>query len=632
MPFVFAKVSCLDMALHESMTDEHLAAQWQGRSRFVILDAGLGSVGRFLAAWAAWRADSKACEQLHFIAIEPQAPEWPEIKRAFAGSPSEALVDELAHVWPPMTTNFHRLGFEGGRLQLLMAVGDVSAVLPELVCTVDAFRIRSAGAPREGSTSMHAHPGPYPDHKRRNLGRVLKALARVAAPGARLLADGDSPELLAAIAAAGFEVLPSASPMTLAHFAPGFIPRRAPSRSPFPANVERHALVIGAGLAGCSIAWALAEQGWRTTVLERNGAPAQETSGNPAGLFHGIVNPQDGAHARFNRAAALEAQKLVSLAVSEWGVAGATDGLLRLDDTPGGVEAMRAVLRSLGLPAAYVRAVDTAEADDLAGIPLGRPAWFYPGGGWVSPAQLAAALLRAGGKKTSLHCHTDVRSLQRVDNQWAAFDANGRCLAQAAVVVFANAESASRLLGPSPWPIAPVRGQISIAPSASLGGLPRIPIAGAGYLLPEINGCAFFGATAQPGECGMDLRIADHAYNLQQLQRLTGRVIDLPPVELKGRVGIRWSTDDRLPIVGAVPDIEAAKTASRLDQPRFVPRLPGVFVFTALGSRGITWCPLSAHVLASAIAGAPAPLEASLLDAIDAGRFVSRQARRATRR
>lgn len=613
------------------MMGEHLPAQWQGRSRFVILDAGTGAVGRFIATWAAWRADLKACEQLHFIAIEPQAPDWPEVRRAVTESPGEALIDELINVWPPMTKNFHRLGFDGGRVQLLMAVGDVSAVLPELVCTVDSFRLCGPGTAREGSTSMRAHPGLHPGYERRNLGRVLKALARMAAPDAMLLADGDSPGLLAAIAAAGFEVFSSAAPSTLAHFAPGFVPRRAPSRSPFPSDAERRALVIGAGLAGCSVAWALAEQGWRTTVLDRNGAAAEEASGNPAGLFHGIVNPQDGAHARFNRAAALEAQKLVSLAVSEWSVAGATDGLLRLDDGAGGIEAMRAMLSSSGLPAAYVRAVDATEASDLAGIPLGRPAWFYPGGGWVNPAQLAAALLHAGGKKTSFHCHTDVRSLQRADNQWAAFDANGRCVAQAAVVVLATAESALRLLGPSTWPIEPVRGQISIAPAISLGGLPRIPIAGAGYLLPEINGCAFFGATAQPGESGMDLRIADHAYNLQQLQGLAGRTINLPPVELQGRVGVRWSTDDRLPIVGAVPDIEAAKTASRLDQPRFVPRLPGVFAFTALGSRGITWCALGAQVLASAITGAPAPLESSLLDAIDAGRFVSRQARRATR-
>ena len=87
--------------------------------------------------------------------------------------------------------------------------------------------------------------------------------------------------------------------------------RAAAARPASTPATERHALIVGAGLAGCATAWALAEQGWRSTVIDRADAPATEGSGNPAGLFHGIVNPQDGAHARFNRAAALLAQRTV---------------------------------------------------------------------------------------------------------------------------------------------------------------------------------------------------------------------------------------------------------------------------------------------------------------------------------
>jgi tRNA 5-methylaminomethyl-2-thiouridine biosynthesis bifunctional protein len=80
-------------------------------------------------------------------------------------------------------------------------------------------------------------------------------------------------------------------------------------------------------------------------------------------------------------------------------------------------------------------------------------------------------------------------------------------------------------------------------------------------------------------------------------------------------------------LIGQVPDL-ASLADARLDQPRFVPRRSGLFVFTALGSRGITWSALGAQVLASSITGAPMPLEADLLDALDPARFVSRHARR----
>jgi len=61
--------------------------------------------------------------------------------------------------------------------------------------------------------------------------------------------------------------------------------------------------------------------------------------------------------------------------------------------------------------------------------------------------------------------------------------------------------------------------------------------------------------------------------------------------------------------------------------PRLVPRCQGLYVLTALGSRGITWAPLAAQTLAAWITGAPLPLEASLLDAVDVARFASRAAR-----
>jgi tRNA 5-methylaminomethyl-2-thiouridine biosynthesis bifunctional protein len=89
---------------------------------------------------------------------------------------------------------------------------------------------------------------------------------------------------------------------------------------------------------------------------------------------------------------------------------------------------------------------------------------------------------------------------------------------------------------------------------------------------------------------------------------------------------------DRLPLIGPLPDPgipDLVGRGTRLDQPRFVPRLEGLYVYTALGSRGITWAALGAELLAAWIAGTPLPVEAGLRDATDAARFVSREARRA---
>ena len=80
------------------------------------------------------------------------------------------------------------------------------------------------------------------------------------------------------------------------------------------------------------------------------------------------------------------------------------------------------------------------------------------------------------------------------------------------------------------------------------------------------------------------------------------------------------------------PAASAAATPTgaggRLDQPRLLPRLPGLYVFTALGSRGISQAALGAQTLAAWISGDALPLPATLLDALDVARWASRAARR----
>ena len=619
---------------------------------FVVLEAGFGLGQRFLAAWRAWndaaeRGASAPPGRLVFIAVDPHPPTLAELTAAHGDSPDREAVDALLVAWPALTPNLHRLSFAGGQVQLLLLVSELLPGLSELVASVNAFVLNPP-------SDTDAAPRAVPLHCD---ARLCKALGRLAAPGASVTIWSAAPAWRQALRSNGFDVTAApvdatAEPPTLyAVYAPAFTPRRAPARAlqgaPSPA---RHALIIGGGLAGCAAAWALAEHGWHSTVLERRSAVATEGSGNAAGLFHGIVNAQDGLHARFNRAAALEAQRAVQIAVTAHGVAGSTGGLLRLESELA-LPAMQAILTRLGLPTGYLQALDATTATAHAGIPLRLPAWFYPGGGWVHPGGLARSFLERAGTHASLQPGLEVRSLVRSATGWRALDATGALIAEAEVVVLANAGDALRLVGEfadfgagrdgAPAAMEPVRGQVSGLAAAGLPWpLPLIPIAGAGYLLPAVNGQAIFGSTAQRGDADASVRVADHILNLEQLERLIGTRVDIDIDKLQGRTAWRWVTGDRLPIIGAVPDQPGSATwpgsigpvgarSQRLDQPRFVPRQAGLFMFTALGSRGITWCALGAQILAAAVSGAPMPVEASLLDAVDPARFVARRFRRA---
>ncbi len=599
-----------------------MAPRWQGRERFVVLATGFGQGRHFLATWDAWRNDAQRSETLCFIAIEAQPPTCAALASALADSPYSPLADALLAAWPPLTPNLHRLDFDDGRVQLQLAFGGVGAWLPELVSRVDAFHL-------DGTSVAN---GAWDE-------RWCKALGRLAAPGATLVAETDAAGLRSGLTTAGFDVQADAG-TTSARYAPKFEPRRAFARiTPNPAG-ERRVLIVGGGLAGCAAASALAEQGWSSTLLERHAGLAEESSGNPAGLFHGTLNVPDGLHSRFNRAAALAAQSAVQSAIDAHGARGSASGLLRLETVLSHAQ-MQARLSTLGLPADYVQALTATKASARCGMPLHHPAWFYAGGGWVQPAALARTFLERASSLAALRTGVEVQKLRFADGHWHALDTHGAVIDTAPVLLLANAGDALRLLGAPDWPIEKTRGQISIAPSTAFGpagspGSSSLPITGAGYLLPELNGHVMFGATTQAGDEDASVREADHAANLAQLERLTGTALAVNPSMLSGRTAWRLTSRDRLPVIGAVPVLPCfdfdmqneSVPVRRADQARFVPRVPGLFVFTALGSRGITWSALGGRVVAAAISGAPAPLEASLLDAIDPGRFATRQMRR----
>ena len=351
------------------------------------------------------------------------------------------------------------------------------------------------------------------------------------------------------------------------------------------------------------------------------------------GVFHGAVLPHDGPHARFNRAAALAATPMIERAIREHGVVGAARGLLRMNPD-GDVAAMRALLdRDLGLPRGYVQALDAREAAALAGRPVADAcAWFYPGGGYVDPRAFAAALLSMAGDASSWHGATTVAALERDGAAWRLLEASGATLARVDAVALCGHADGLRLLpdAATRWPLERVRGQTTAIPCAALDGFaPRLPLAGFGYVLPPIAGRIWCGAASAANDDTPEPRADDHARNLEQASRLVGRRIEgLPLDALRGRVGWRLVAADRLPLIGALPDASAMAGVSRLDQPRLVPRESGLFIFTALASRGITWAVLGAQALASRIAGSPCPLESSLLDAVDVARFVARDARR----
>ncbi len=627
-----ARAGALAQAEHVFLRGNGLPQRWSGRRRFVVLETGFGLGLNFLATWAAWQRDAAHSERLNFVAVEKHPPTREDLARVHAmvldapGAPTEAaaLAARLRSAWPPLTGDLHRLAFDEGRVELLLAFGDATAWLRRLQLQADAIYLD--GFAPERNAEMWSE----------GLFAALPALCAPEATAAtwsvaRGVRDGLTRHGFAVDRAPGFA---SKREMTVARFEPRHRPTPTARRqSALPA--ARDAIVIGAGLAGAATAQALAEQGLAVTVLEAGAAAATGASGNAAGLVRGLVSRDDGAHARWHRAAALEAQRQIAPCLSAGLLPGRLEGVLHLADD---VAEMRKRMASAAWPEDYVQALDAAATTAAAHVDSASAAWWFPGGGWVDPAALVRYTLGVSGAELRLACR--VARLHRRGTRWLACDERGQPCAEADIVVLANAADAAKLVPDASgsacgsahrWRLSRSRGQVTRLPAGLVAApKPRLPMARNGYVIPLPDGGLLCGATQSIDDDEAALREADHAHNLAVLARLTGAAVSLPDAgALAGRVGWRCHTDDRLPLVGAVPastDTLAA-AASRLAQPRHVPREPGLFVLTALGSRGITSAALGARLLAAWIGGAPLPVDTDLLDAVDAARYRARSAR-----
>jgi tRNA 5-methylaminomethyl-2-thiouridine biosynthesis bifunctional protein len=426
----------------------------------------------------------------------------------------------------------------------------------------------------------------------------VRELARLAAPGATLATWTVAGGVRSALTDAGFRVEKREGFGFKREMLAGTWKDEGAAAASRPA---RHAIVVGAGLSGTLCAERLAGRGWEVTLVDAR--PARHNGA--VGLVRPIANLRDATNARVSRSAFLYAlQHFRALQVDGYHLQWDRCGVLQLAGDDEEAARFAAIARSQGYPEELLRFVDAAEASRIAGREIARPGWHFASGAWVSLPSLAIASLARAGDRVRVRFGERVERIEREGADWRALDAEGRVIAEAPVLVLANAADAKRLAPEARLSLSAVRGQVTYVP-----GDPRrtlgIIVSGNGYVAPLPEGGHCIGASYQHDDADGDVRAQDHRDNLLRAESLLpGFTAGLHPRDLEGWTGFRATVPDRLPIFGACA-------------------LPGLHVATGLGSRGLLWAPLGAELLASALEGEPSPLPRDHRGAISPRRFLS---------
>jgi tRNA 5-methylaminomethyl-2-thiouridine biosynthesis bifunctional protein len=572
----------LAQARHVFLGGNALPSRWAGRDAFVIAETGFGLGLNFLATWHAWREDPSRCHRLHFISVEHRPFTHDDLAAALADFDElKPLARALVDAWPGAIAGFHRIELDAGRVTLTLLVGDARELLPQLVARVDAFYLDGFAPARNPEIWSP---------------EVVRELSRLAAPGATLATWTVAGGVRAALSDAGFALEKCQGFADKREMLVGVREGRVDEGHP-----ERHAVIVGGGLAGSLAADRLAARGWEIDLVDTRTEP----SVSAVGAVRPVVNLRDAVNAQVSRSAFLHALQFFR-ALQRDGHPLVWDrcGVLQLASDAEEAARFDAIARSQGYPPSLLRSVDADEAREISGWPVTGGGWWFPDGALVSPRTLAMAALDRAGTRVRRELGRAVARVDREGAFWRAVDADGRVIAQAPTLVLANAADIGRLMPDARLRLSAVRGQVTYLPPSPTRTMARI-VSGNGFVAPLPEGGHVIGATFQHDDADPAVRTPDHRENLERAESLLpGFTRGLTAASLGGWTGFRTTVTDRLPIFGET-------------------LIPGVCVAGGLGSRGLLWAPLGAELLASQLAHEPLPLARDHAGAISPRRFLS---------
>ena len=349
-------------------------------------------------------------------------------------------------------------------------------------------------------------------------------------------------------------------------------------------------VVIGAGICGSTIANELLLRGKSICIVDAASSPASACSSHPYAIAHPHIGKGSPRLLRLTRIAFL-------LAETRWGKVWNKHGIFQptKKDKHFDRAEVSNYLKSLDLDEDIAIALDATEAEKICGIKQSG-VWLSRGAS-LNIFEVSNALLQERSHLTCLW-NTRVAKLEQANGQWLLLNQENEAILSADKVVVATAMDSKLLMSSIgiKLPLKPVRGQLSIfsikKDDAWAPKLPRVGISGDGYCLPaqQLEDGSYrwmVGSSFDEGEDDLGSRDSSDTFNREQAQGLLAYSEGDPAALIKADdfVGIRCVAGDRLPIIGTLS------------------QRPGIFLATALGSRGILWSALAAKLISAQVLG-----------------------------
>jgi len=556
---------------------------------FVIAENGFGTGLNFLAAWQAWQNCAPAhTATLHFISVERFPLTRDDLARALALWPElNPFAEELLLHYPPLVRGVHRLVLAGGRIRLTLFFGDINDAWRSLEFHADAWFLDGFA------------PARNPDMWLENSLSQVRAHSK---PGTTLATFTSVGRVRRALVEAGFHMEKTSGYGRKREMLKGALPADSQVQTPAPRTIA----IVGAGIAGCTLARNLADRGYPVTLID-----AREPGAGASGNVQGALYAKLGVEFNDQTELALTCLSFAQRFYSNWRHQyWHPSGLLQLAHSPQEADRQGRFLQRNDYPRDIFYPVSSKQASELSGVPTQAGGLWFPGSGWLEPGNLCRAL--ADHPLISTAFNVEVNRLLPNNGKWRASLDEGTSIAADRVVICTGHLSPGLIPVKGRFRLKAIRGQVTHLPSKALIN-PKAVICGNRYLNPALGDIAVTGATFDLRDNNPAPSVGSHDENIHELGSM------LPSVfvgengkprgkDLNGRVAFRCTTHDYQPVAGPVFNGEDAD-------------LDNLYLLTGLGSKGLTYAPLLAEYLADQLTGQPACLPANLTKRLETRRL-----------
>ncbi|SEK41005.1 tRNA 5-methylaminomethyl-2-thiouridine biosynthesis bifunctional protein [Colwellia chukchiensis] len=396
----------------------------------------------------------------------------------------------------------------------------------------------------------------------------------------------------------------------------------------------QHVSIIGGGIAAACAAYALTKAGVKVSVYCQDFSVAQGASSNHIGALYPLIHQQtDDISLFYQQAFNYACQYYKNIKAQGFDFDHDWCGLLEISYKPALTKRQQQFANTSVWPKDLVHSVNKVQASQLANIALDDGGLFFPNAGWLAPGQLVKQIFNAAQAthrlKIETGCHIDKIS-QQANGKWRLHSATKDYTAS--VVVYCGGAQGIPLNIIKQMPLSSVRGQVSnLASNEKMAKLSTV-ICHKGYVTPANNNLHCIGATFQKDSFDITSKAEDDKFNLDMLNKCLPGISSWQLTDIvSSKARLRCMTPDHLPVVGAMPDIQAHKTQyAHLSKDKHwryhesTPVIDNLYLLTGLGARGLCSAPLLAEILSADICGTPYPLNNEQLFNLAPNRFIIR--------